>query len=76
MHNTFIPIFQDFWDNYSELATVIFVSYAMVNIILTMLIYAGGSPEQRWNLPDDVSLSLHMLKWKILNFLTGIGASY
>jgi heme/copper-type cytochrome/quinol oxidase subunit 4 len=45
---------QAYWDSHSELLTVLVFSYIVVNIVFLMLIHVGDSPEQRWNLPDDV----------------------
>jgi hypothetical protein len=54
MLDTFTPIFQEFWDQYSELVTVIFISYVVINVLFVILINAGGCPDKRWDLPDDV----------------------
>jgi pimeloyl-ACP methyl ester carboxylesterase len=60
-----LTVFQAYWDSHSELLTVLVISYMTVNIVFLMLIHAGGSPEQRWNLPDDVCQFFHSL---YLNF--------
>jgi hypothetical protein len=37
---------------------VLAVTYAAANFIFYLLIHVSDPPEQRWNLPEDVILSL------------------